>query len=74
MTLFLCFQMFCYISCYYIGNCYGRSNDMHDVYAIMFGGNLIKRYLKVLTIGQQAHLDVNSTKVNQPDNFEVCMP
>ena len=47
---------------------------MHDVYAIMFGGNLIKRYLKVLTIGQQAHLDVNSTKVNQPDNFEVCMP
>jgi len=30
--------------------------------------------LQVLTIGQQAHLDVTSTKVNQPNKREACMP
>jgi len=27
-----------------------------------------------LTIGQQAHLDVTSTKVNQPNKLKACMP
>jgi len=30
--------------------------------------------LQVLTIGQQAHLDVNLTKVNQSNKFKACMP
>ena len=31
------------------------------------GSGGMNRCLKVLTIGQQAHLDVTSTKVNQPN-------
>jgi len=34
----------------------------------------MKRYLRILTIGQQAHLDVTSTKVNQPTKPTACMP
>ena len=32
-----------------------------------------KRYLHVVTIGQQAHLDVNSTKVNQANKLKACL-
>jgi len=31
-------------------------------------------YLQVLTIGQQAHRDVTSTKVNQPNKLKAYMP
>jgi len=31
-------------------------------------------YLQVLTIGQEAHLDVTSTKVNEPNKLKARMP